>query len=70
MTWKVRIIKGGELSGAQFRETFVPGREYTYGKSDKKYVDDVLRKEGRLQITEVPAPKAPAKGASAHAAKA
>lgn len=61
--FKVTLI-GGPLSGPSFRESYVPGIEYTYPASDAEYVE-VLRNKGRFVIEEIEAPKAEPSDAAA-----
>ncbi len=66
--FKVTLI-GGPLSGPSFRESYVPGIEYTYPACDAEYVE-VLRNKGRFVIEEIEAPKAQAEPSEVAAPKA
>ncbi len=65
--YRVTLI-GGPLSGPSFRESYLPGIEYTYPASDAGYVE-VLRNKGRFQIEEIQAPQAQAEPSEAQAQK-
>lgn len=56
-TYQVKVVAGGELSGLNLRDTYVPGVTYTYPASDAEYVNTVLKHEGRLEITEIADPE-------------
>lgn len=65
--YRVTLI-GGPLSGPSFRESYLPGIEYTYPASDAEYVE-VLRNKGRFVIEEIATPQAQAEPSEAQAPK-
>lgn len=48
--YEVKLLKGGVLKAPHFREDYLFDRVYPYTSKDKKYVEEVLMNEPRLQV--------------------